>query len=64
MQSARPLPQPLRSGSAEDEPILSLGERLMEIRAEIVASGETLLTMDEIDREVAERRGGYQGEDE
>jgi aromatic ring-opening dioxygenase catalytic subunit (LigB family) len=37
-----------------------LGERLQQIREKIVASGTLLLTDEEIDREVAERRGGYQ----
>jgi hypothetical protein len=36
----------------------ALGRRLWEIRAGIVASGVPLLSWDEIDQEVAERRGG------
>lgn len=66
MESAnRSLPEPLRTvGSAEGERVSNLGERLMKIREEIVGSGETLLTMEEIDREVEERRGGYQAEDQ
>ena len=40
-----------------------LGRRLWEIRASIVASGVALLSWDEIDQEVAERRGGaHQGD--
>jgi hypothetical protein len=35
-----------------------LGRRLWEIRARIVASGEPLLGWEEIEREIAERRGG------
>ena len=39
------------------EPRTPLGRRLWEIRAKIVASGEPLLGWEEIEREVAERRG-------
>lgn len=42
------------------QPISSLGEKLQQIRDKIVASGMPLLTEDEIEKEVAERRGGYQ----
>ncbi|MGJ5675615.1 MAG: hypothetical protein ACR9NN_18690 [Nostochopsis sp.] len=38
----------------------SLGERLRQIRSKIVASGEPLLSRDEIEREIASRRGGLQ----
>jgi len=38
-------------------PRTDLGRKLWEIRARIVASGEPLLDWDEIDKEVAERRG-------
>jgi hypothetical protein len=34
-----------------------LGERLAQIREKIVASGEPLLSWEEIEREFAERRG-------
>jgi hypothetical protein len=37
----------------------ALGRRLWEIRARVVASGLPLLSWDEIDLEVAKRRGGY-----
>ncbi|RUS98596.1 hypothetical protein DSM106972_079820 [Dulcicalothrix desertica PCC 7102] len=37
-----------------------LGERLRKLRAKIVASGEPLLTPEEIEKEVASRRGGFQ----
>ena len=40
------------------EPRTPLGHRLWELRRQIVASGEKLLTWEEIEREVAERRGG------
>jgi hypothetical protein len=38
-----------------------LGERLREIRSKIVASGKPLLNVDEIEKELADRRGGIQG---
>jgi hypothetical protein len=40
-----------------------LGERLREIRSRIVASGEPLLSRDEIEKEIASRRGGLQETD-
>ena len=40
------------------EPKTPLGRRLWSIRKRIVASGETLLGWDEIEKEVAARRGG------
>ena len=39
------------------EPQTPLGRRLWSIRKRIVASGETLLGWDEIEKEVAARRG-------
>jgi len=48
--------------SLNKKAVSPLGNRLREIRAEIIASGEPLLTPEEADREKAERRGGYQGE--
>lgn len=41
-----------------------LGERLRQIRALIVASGKHLLEEDEIEKELASRRGGLQGREE
>ncbi|QYX32221.1 hypothetical protein [Sphaerospermopsis torques-reginae] len=41
-----------------------LGERLREIRSRIVASGKPLLNADEIEQELASRRGGIQGREE
>jgi len=35
-----------------------LGKRLRQIRAEIVSSGEYLFTQDELEKEIANRRGG------
>jgi hypothetical protein len=37
-----------------------LGTQLQQIRERIVASGTPLLSDEEIDRELAKRRGGYQ----
>ncbi len=37
-----------------------LGEQLLRIRERIVASGEPLLSWEEIEREVAERRGEFE----
>jgi hypothetical protein len=36
-----------------------LGAKLREIRSRIVQSGEPLLNLDELDKEVAERRGEF-----
>lgn len=41
------------------EPRPRLGRRLAALRAEIVASGAPLLGDDELEEEIAERRGGY-----
>ncbi len=38
----------------------SLGKKLRAIRQEIIADGVTLLTAEEVEKEKAERRGGYQ----
>ncbi len=46
--------------SVQEEHQSKLGARLQQIREKIVASGTPLLTDEEIDREVVERRGGYQ----
>ena len=37
-----------------------LGQRLRQIRAKIIASGEPLLNREEIEKEVMNRRGGLQ----
>lgn len=48
--------QTLQTGSTF-KPQTPLGKRLWSIRKRIVASGETLLEWDEIEKEVAARRG-------
>ncbi|MGH9898143.1 MAG: hypothetical protein ACRD4L_04750 [Pyrinomonadaceae bacterium] len=44
------------------EEMSPLGRDLVRISAEIEASGEELLSHEKIEREVALRRGGYDGE--
>jgi hypothetical protein len=41
-------------------PKTSLGKRLLEIRAKIIISGARVLDWGEIEKEVAERRGGFE----
>ncbi|WP_375514750.1 hypothetical protein [uncultured Nostoc sp.] len=43
---------------------IPLGEHLQQIRTNIVASGKHLLDEDEIEKELASRRGGLQGREE
>ena len=40
-------------------PRTTLGKRLAALRAEIVVSGELMLDDSELEKEIAERRGGY-----
>lgn len=49
------LPKPI-----EKAEISPLGKKLRELRAQIVASGEPLLSREDLDREIAERRGGIE----
>lgn len=56
LQTRQVSPQRLVRQESQSE----LGERLQQIREKIVASGTPLLTDEEIDRELTERRGGYQ----
>jgi len=55
------LPKHQEPSKAEPSP---LGKKLREIRAQIGASGELLLSREELDREIAERRGGASHWDE
>lgn len=58
---ATPGKQPSILSNLPDEefhPRTPLGRRLWEIRKRIVESGEPLLDWDDLEREVAERRGG------
>jgi SpoU rRNA methylase family enzyme len=50
----------ISESSSESQSKVDLGEHLQQIRERILASGVSLLTDEEIDQEVAERRGGYQ----
>ncbi|MCK4591204.1 MAG: hypothetical protein KAT86_05575 [Candidatus Latescibacteria bacterium] len=47
-----------------DQPRTVLGHRLQNIRAKIIASGQTLLSWDEIEHELSERRGEVRVGDE
>ena len=58
---AKPRAAKVKAKVAEPE-ISVLGKKLLEIRARIEASGVPLLTSEEIEREVAHRRGGYYDE--
>jgi hypothetical protein len=49
-------PTPTNPGSTTSE----LGDKLQSIRDHIVESGMPLLTREEIEQEILERRGGYQ----
>jgi hypothetical protein len=44
---------------ADIKPRTELGKTLASLRAKIVASGEYMLDDDELEDEIAERRGGY-----
>lgn len=57
-----PKKPPERDSSIPAEPISPLGQKLREIRRRIVANGEPLLSWDELEKELAERRGGVPGE--
>lgn len=41
-----------------------LGERLRQIRTRIITSGEPLLNQEELEKEIASRRGGLESSDE
>ncbi len=49
---------------ADSIPQTELGLLLKAARAEIIASGQALLTREDLEREIAERRGGYDGRGE
>ena len=51
-------PQPITSTNKSQ-----LGKRLRQIRAEIVSDSTHLLTQDELEKEIANRRDGLQGID-
>ena len=54
----------IKQEAVEEKPLKSLGAKLRQVRQEIVDSGLPLLNAEEIEREKAERRGGYQGDEE
>jgi len=47
----------------EFKPRTPLGRRLWELRKRIIASGQPLLDWDDLEREIAERRGGVSERD-
>jgi hypothetical protein len=49
--------KPQRPSLSQSSNLSTLGRKLLEIRRRIIASGQPLLTMDEIDRELNDRRG-------
>jgi hypothetical protein len=49
--------EPLHSGVSAYEPRTPLGQKLMVLRRQIVRSGAPLLDWEDLDREIAERRG-------
>lgn len=53
-KSDRPISPPLNPQSSQS----NFAARLLEIRQKIVASGQPLLGPEEIEKEIAERRGG------
>jgi hypothetical protein len=53
-----------RNDAMSYEAKTELGRRLMEIRARIVASGQPLLSWDELEGELDRRRGCHCAEDE
>lgn len=58
-------PQSMSDSEKQPKPIdnaeTKLGDRLLKIRQRIVDSGIPLLGAEEIEKEIAERRGGYRG---
>jgi hypothetical protein len=50
--------RPSDAPEPEFQPKTELGRQLWELRKQIVASGEPLLDWEDLEREIAERRGG------
>jgi hypothetical protein len=65
LESQRKEPFPSIGSSKKPKTIdmaeTKLGDRLLKIRQKIVESGVPLLGAEEIEKEIAERRGGYRG---
>ncbi|MGH7488631.1 MAG: hypothetical protein ACREMY_23980 [bacterium] len=63
--NAKRHPQTDQSSLPEEEfkPRTPLGRRLWELRKRIIASGQPLLDWDDLEREIAERRGGVSERD-
>lgn len=55
--------EPIQAETSDDfQPRTSLGSRLLNLRNQYIASGGTLLTGDELDAEMNQRRGGVMDE--
>jgi hypothetical protein len=59
LECKQTLKETLTKAEVQPQPRSLLGDRLRKIRAEIVASGTPLLDWSGVEREKAERRGGY-----
>jgi hypothetical protein len=55
--------EPPEAPEPEFQPRTDLGRRLWELRKEIVAAGAPLLDWDDLEQEIAERRGGISESD-
>ena len=62
-KQAKTADQPPEAPGPELQPRTPLGRRLWELRKQIVASGEPLLDWEDLEREIAERRGGVSERD-
>jgi hypothetical protein len=54
----QPQPEPADADDIDFVPTTDFGRRLLELRRRAIADGQPLLTRGELEREVAERRGG------
>jgi hypothetical protein len=59
----RMMTESLEAQEPEFRPKTELGRRLWELRKQIVASGEPLLEWEDLEKEIAERRGGVSERD-
>lgn len=58
IEDTEPVASPGGDETTTDTPRTDLGRRLFALRTEIVRSGTPLLGWDDLERELAERRGG------
>ena len=59
----RMMTEPPEAPEPEFQPKTALGRCLWELRKQIVASGEPLLEWEDLEKEIAERRGGVSERD-